>query len=75
MGFRVKMKLEGIDPHHPSQYCVLSVREIKGFRLQLHFDGYSDSYNFWVNADSPFIFPPGWAEKNGKTLLPPKGST
>jgi len=67
------MKLEGIDPLHPSMYCVLSVAEVKGHRLRLHFDGYSECYDFWTNADSPFIFPVGWVEKNGRELQPPLG--
>jgi len=67
------MKLEGIDPLHPSLYCVLSVAEVKGHRLRLHFDGYSECYDFWTNADSPFIFPVGWVEKNGRELQPPLG--
>ncbi|KAK3773558.1 hypothetical protein RRG08_022269 [Elysia crispata] len=71
-GFRIGMRLEGVDPKHQSLFCVLSVAEIQGFRLRLHFDGYSECYDFWVNCDSPFIFPVGWAEKNGKTLQPPK---
>lgn len=73
MGFRSGMKLEGIDPRHPSLYCVLTVAEIRGFRLRLHFDGYSECFDFWTNADSPFIFPVGWVEKNGKVLHPPVG--
>lgn len=43
-----------------------------GYRLRLHFDGYSDTYDFWVNADSDSIFPCGWCEKNGQKLRPPK---
>jgi hypothetical protein len=72
--FKVGMKLEGVDPRHQSLYCVLSVVELKGFRLRLRFDGYSECYDFWTNADSPFIFPVGWSEKNSKTLLPPPGN-
>lgn len=71
-GFKVGMKLEGIDPSRPALYCVMSVAEVKGFRIRLHFDSYPDAYDFWLNANSPFIFPPGWAEKNGKQLQPPK---
>ena len=71
--FKTGMKLEGIDPKHQSLYCVLSVAEVHGFRMRLHFDGYSECYDFWINADSPFIFPIGWCEKNNKTLQPPKG--
>ncbi|XP_039307528.1 lethal(3)malignant brain tumor-like protein 3 isoform X3 [Solenopsis invicta] len=73
--FRVGMKLEGIDPEHPSRYCVLTIAEVVGYRMRLHFDGYPENYDFWVNADSMNIFPAGWAEKNGKKLNPPKGYT
>ncbi|XP_042295680.1 lethal(3)malignant brain tumor-like protein 4 isoform X2 [Sceloporus undulatus] len=72
-GFRVGMKLEGLDPEHPSLFCVLSVAEVQGYRMRLHFDGYSECYDFWVNADSPDIHPVGWCEKTGHKLLPPKG--
>ncbi|CAG5120603.1 unnamed protein product [Candidula unifasciata] len=72
-GFRLGMRLEGVDPKHQSLFCVLSVAEVQGYRyVKLHFDGYSECYDFWVNADSPFIFPVGWAEKNGEVLQPPK---
>lgn len=72
-GFKVGMRCEGIDPSHQSLFCVLSIVEVKGFRLRMHFDGYSESYDFWINADNPYIFPPGWCEKNGKKLEPPRG--
>lgn len=39
----------------------------------MHFDGYAENYDFWVNADSMDIFPVGWSEKNGHRLDPPKG--
>ena len=45
---------------------------VQGYRIRLHFDGYSDTYDFWVNADSDSIFPCGWCEKNGQKLRPPK---
>lgn len=70
-GFRVGMKLEGIDPQHPKYFCVLTVSEVIGYRIRLHFDGYSENYDFWVNADSMEIFPTGWCEKNGHVLHPP----
>lgn len=46
---------------------------ITGYRIRLHFDGYPENYDFWVNADSMDIFPVGWSEKNGHRLDPPKG--
>ncbi|XP_014205179.1 lethal(3)malignant brain tumor-like protein 3 [Copidosoma floridanum] len=71
--FKVGMKLEGIDPNHPSDYCVLSIAEVIGYRIRLHFDGYPENFDFWVNADCMDIFPVGWAEKNGRQIHPPKG--
>ncbi|XP_076992045.1 lethal(3)malignant brain tumor-like protein 4 isoform X3 [Tamandua tetradactyla] len=72
-GFQVGMKLEGIDPRHPSMFCVLSVAEVCGYRLRLHFDGYLSSYDFWTNAGSPDIRPVGWCEKTKHELHIPKG--
>lgn len=114
-GFKQGMKLEGIDPQHPSMYFVLTVAEVSqtsintvdgswtafcarrssawcclvrpafisptchvtiqvcGYRLRLHFDGYSDCHDFWVNANSPDIHPPGWCESTGHKLHTPKG--
>uniref|UniRef100_G3TR71 L3MBTL histone methyl-lysine binding protein 3 n=1 Tax=Loxodonta africana TaxID=9785 RepID=G3TR71_LOXAF len=72
-GFKAGMKLEGVDPDHQSMYCVLTVSEVSGYRIKLHFDGYSDCYDFWVNADALDIHPVGWCEKTGHKLHPPKG--
>ncbi|KAF3860214.1 hypothetical protein F7725_000469, partial [Dissostichus mawsoni] len=72
-GFKQGMKLEGIDPQHPSMYFVLTVAEVCGYRLRLHFDGYSDCHDFWVNANSPDIHPTGWCESTGHKLHTPKG--
>lgn len=74
-GFRPGMKLEGVDPQHPSYFCVLTVAEVIGYRLRLHFDGYPENYDFWVDADSTDIFPAGWCEKYGHVLHPPPGYT
>ncbi|XP_062467407.1 lethal(3)malignant brain tumor-like protein 3 isoform X3 [Pezoporus occidentalis] len=72
-GFKAGMKLEGLDPEHPSRFCVLTVAEVQGYRMRLHFDGYPECYDFWVNADSSDIHPVGWCEKTSHKLLPPKG--
>ncbi|XP_072307383.1 lethal(3)malignant brain tumor-like protein 4 [Eucyclogobius newberryi] len=72
-GFRVGMKLEGVDPLHPSMFCVLTVAEVIGFRLRLHIDGFSESYDFWVNSDSPEIKPIGFCQETKRILHPPKG--
>uniref|UniRef100_H3CFJ3 SAM domain-containing protein n=1 Tax=Tetraodon nigroviridis TaxID=99883 RepID=H3CFJ3_TETNG len=71
-GFKVGMKLEGIDPLHPSMFCVLTVAEVIGCRLRLHIDGFSECYDFWVNSDSAEIRPAGWCKDNKRKLHPPK---
>nr|XP_054099955.1 lethal(3)malignant brain tumor-like protein 4 isoform X2 [Callithrix jacchus] len=72
-GFQIGMRLEGIDPRRPSVFCVLSVAEVCGYRLRLHFDGYLSCYDFWTNAGSPDIHPVGWCEKTKHELHIPKG--
>lgn len=54
------------------QFRYLKKYKCKGYRLRLHFDGYSDSHDFWLNADSENLFHCGWCEKNGQKLRPPK---
>ncbi|XP_046679851.1 uncharacterized protein LOC124367224 isoform X4 [Homalodisca vitripennis] len=74
-GFKVGMKLEGIDPEHQAIISVLTVAQVRGYRIRLHFDGYPEYHDFWANADSPDIFPPGWCERNSHNLDPPRGYT
>ena len=66
--FQPGMKLEGIDPQHQSLFCVMTVADVMGHRVKLHFDGYSDVHDFWTNADSPNLFRVGWCEKNNRVL-------
>lgn len=37
--FKSGLKLEGVDPQHPSYFCVMTVVEVIGYRVRLHFDG------------------------------------
>lgn len=71
--FERGMKLEAIDPENCSLFCVCTIVDVRGYRLKLNFDGYSSMYDFWVNADSMDIFPPGWCEKTAHVLQAPKG--
>ncbi|XP_029348416.1 lethal(3)malignant brain tumor-like protein 4 isoform X1 [Acyrthosiphon pisum] len=70
--FVVGQKLEGIDPKHVALFCVMTISEVCGYRIKLHFDGYQCDYDFWVNADCPDLFYPGWCKLNSRILQPPK---
>ncbi|XP_046804911.1 uncharacterized protein LOC111686830 isoform X1 [Lucilia cuprina] len=73
--FTIGMKLEAIDPENCALFCVCTIIDIMGYRLKLSFDGYDNAYDFWLNADSMDIFPPGWCAKTNRILQPPKGIT
>lgn len=38
----------------------------------MNFAGYSHIHDFWVNADHPYLFYPGWCTHNARTLQIPK---
>ncbi|XP_063706087.1 lethal(3)malignant brain tumor-like protein 1 [Culicoides brevitarsis] len=69
--FQVGMKLEAIDPANQSLFCVCTVDEKRGYRLKLRFDSFPADYNFWVDADSRDIFPPGWCSATDRIIDPP----
>ncbi|CAH1401496.1 unnamed protein product [Nezara viridula] len=71
--FKVGQRLEAIDPEHQSNVCLVSVAEVKGYRLKLHFDGYPKDYDFWVNADNPNLFPSEFCNKHKIPLRLPPG--
>lgn len=66
--FEIGQKLEAIDPHNSSLFCVATITEKCGYRIKLQFDGYSSAYGFWVNANSSDIFPAGFCSKTGREL-------
>lgn len=69
--FGLGMALEAIDPDHPSLLCAVSVSEVQGARIRLHFEGFSQSYDFWENINSRNIFPVGFADLRRQRLQPP----
>lgn len=69
--FEIGQKLEAIDPQNSGLFCVCTIIDKCGYRIKLHFDGYSSMYDFWLNADSVNIFPAGYCNKTGRQLEPP----
>jgi hypothetical protein len=65
------MKLEAKDRKNPSLVCVSTVTGISENKrkIQVHFDGWSDGYDYWCKTDTTDIHPIGWCERTGKAKL------
>ncbi|KAM6904761.1 MBT domain-containing protein 1-like [Xenentodon cancila] len=73
-GFRPGMKLEAVDLMEPRLICVATVTRIVHRLLRIHFDGWEDEYDQWVDCESPDLYPVGWCQLTGYQLQPPAAS-
>uniref|UniRef100_A0AAQ5XM08 FCS-type domain-containing protein n=1 Tax=Amphiprion ocellaris TaxID=80972 RepID=A0AAQ5XM08_AMPOC len=74
-GFRPGMKLEAVDLMEPRLVCVATVTRIVHRLLRIHFDGWEDEYDQWVDCESPDLYPVGWCQVTGYQLQPPAVNT
>lgn len=65
------MKLEAVDLMEPRLVCVATVTRIVHRLLRIHFDGWEDEYDQWVDCESPDLYPVGWCQLTGYQLQPP----
>ncbi|XP_016530849.1 lethal(3)malignant brain tumor-like protein 2 [Poecilia formosa] len=72
-GFSPNMKLEAVDLMEPRLVCVATVKRCVGRLLLIHFDGWEDEFDQWVDHQSPDLYPVGWCELVGYQLQPPPG--
>ena len=72
-GFSVGMRLEAKDRLNPSMVAVVTVTDIKDGQLLIHFDGWTNSYDYWCKPTSADIHPKGWCARQGRTLHAPQG--
>uniref|UniRef100_A0A672FQC3 L3MBTL histone methyl-lysine binding protein 2 n=1 Tax=Salarias fasciatus TaxID=181472 RepID=A0A672FQC3_SALFA len=72
-GFYPNMKLEAANLMEPRLVCVATVKRCVGRLLLIHFDGWENEYDQWVEYQSPDIYPVGWCEVTGYQLQPPPG--
>lgn len=61
-GFRPGMKVEAVDLMEPRLICVATVTKVVGRLLRIHFDGWENNYDQWIDCSSPDIYPVGWCE-------------
>ncbi len=72
-GFKIGMKLEALDRKNPTMTSIATITDIKDGRLLIHFDGWTNKYDYWCEPTTPDIHPRGWCHSNGVKLHPPKG--
>lgn len=65
------MKLEAVDLMEPRLVCVATVTRVVHRLLRIHFDGWEDEYDQWVDCESPDLYPVGWCQLTGYQLQPP----
>ena len=73
--FKVGMKLEAVDRRFPYFVCVATVIDTreKGHEVLIHFDGWSNVYDYWCESDAIELHPVGWCEMHGWELQIAKG--
>ncbi|XP_073826823.1 scm-related gene containing four mbt domains isoform X2 [Musca autumnalis] len=70
-GFEVGMSLECADLMDPRLVCVATVSRVVGRLLKIHFDGWTDEYDQWLDCESSDIYPVGWCILVGHKLEGP----
>ncbi|KAI5745745.1 hypothetical protein M8J76_013892 [Diaphorina citri] len=71
-GFREGMRLESADLMNPALICVGTVCRLVGRLLRVHFDGWEDEFDQWIDCESCDIYPVGWCELVSHRLEPPR---
>jgi hypothetical protein len=66
------MRLEAADLMDPRLVCVGTVSRVVGRLLKVHFDGWEEEYDQWLDCDSPDMYPVGWCELVGHKLEGPR---
>lgn len=74
--FRVGMKVEAVDRRFPYYVCVATITDAqeKNHEVLIHFDGWSNSFDYWCESDAIELHPMGWCETFGWELQKPQGT-
>lgn len=72
-GFVAGMKIEAADLMDPRLVCVATIAKVAGRLLKVHFDGWEEEYDQWLDCESSDIYPIGWCQSVGHKLEGPPG--
>ena len=56
----------------PHLVCVATVAQVADSLIRVHFDGWGNEFEQWIDCQSTNIYPVGWCELVGYKLEPPK---
>ncbi|KAK6173380.1 hypothetical protein SNE40_016844 [Patella caerulea] len=71
-GFKPGHKLEAVDLMEPRLICVGTITKVVGRLLRVHFDGWENEYDQWVDCETPDLYPVGWCEMMNYSLEGPR---
>ena len=71
-GFILGMRLEAADLMDPRLVCVGTISRVVGRLLKVHFDGWEEEYDQWLDCESPDMYPVGWCHLVGHKLEGPR---
>lgn len=71
-GFKEGMKIECADLMDPRLVCVATIVKMVGRVMRVHFDGWEDEFDQWLDCESPDCYPVGWCVMVGHKLEAPK---
>lgn len=54
---------------------VATVTDTEDYRVKVHYDGWSQQFDVWCDADLCDLHPVGWCQRTGHPLEPPPGQT
>lgn len=71
-GLKAKMAVEAADLMDPRLICPATISKVVGRLLKIHFDGWDEEYDQWMDARSPDVYPVGWCELADHALEYPR---
>jgi len=71
--FQRGMKVEAVDRTFKDIITVATIKDLEGDLVLLGFDGWDDTYDYWVGIDDGDFQPPGTAMRAQARLSPPNG--
>ncbi|KAF7278630.1 scm-related gene containing four mbt domains isoform X3 [Rhynchophorus ferrugineus] len=70
-GFVPGMKIEAADLMDPRLVCIATIDKVVGRLLKVHFDGWDEEFDQWLDCESSDIYPVGWCQSVAHKLEGP----